>query len=221
MKIYLTKIEPLKKELSEVLPLINCNRREKVSKIIVEEAKLQSLYAGLLVRYAYLQENLKTPWNEVLVDTDKNGKPKFVNVDGIYYSISHSKNYCLVVFDDTPVGCDIQYNQNVQENIVERFFPASEINMYKSAIDPQIQKRIFYQLWGMKESCSKLDGDGIPYGLSRYVYHNDELAFDNELNKNVNIKYYSSIIDYTITVASNDSKKFPDFINLVDASDLY
>lgn len=216
MKIYLAKIEPLKKDLNKIIPLLNADRRERVMKLSNEKVKLESIYGGLLIRYAYLNEMHELPWEELKLSRTENGKPFFENADSFHYSLSHSKEYCALAVDDLPIGCDIQIKRdmNKEKTIAKRFFTESESKLCD-------EQDLFYRMWSMKEACSKLTGDGIPLGLSRYIYTGEKNAYDSSTKDNINIHYYECMADYILAIASREKEVFPKNIEIVEVKDLY
>jgi len=79
----------------------------------------------------------------------KNKKPYFVNAD-LHFSISHSKDFAAVCFDNQPVGFDLEYKK-------ERDFEAL-LKRYK--VPAKDAKNIFYRFWCEYEAKLKL---GLPH----------------------------------------------------------
>ena len=89
--------------------------------------------------------------------TDK-GKPYFAEEAGVYFSISHSKDYWACVVADEPVGMDLQFHkQGKLEQVSSRFFHPDEV----AWLETQTWPASFFEIWTAKESYVKWTGDGI------------------------------------------------------------
>lgn len=75
---------------------------------------------------------------------DKNGKPMFKNTD-LFFNISHSKNYIVAVFDNSPCGIDIEL---IKPRDLEK------LSKYYHRDFNSIEK--FYEFWTQKEAEYKL-----------------------------------------------------------------
>ena len=86
------------------------------------------------------------------------GKPYFAEEMGIYFSISHSKDYWACVLADGPVGLDLQYHKEGRlDQIPGRFFHPQEALWLKG----QEARTAFFEIWTAKESYVKWTGEGI------------------------------------------------------------
>lgn len=75
----------------------------------------------------------------------ENGKP-YIDGNEVYFSISHDKDLLLIVFDDIPVGVDIQFYHEVNNNIKKVLM-----------IDSDDSKEIINN-FSAKEAIIKLEG---------------------------------------------------------------
>lgn len=132
--------------LIERLPLW---RRENLSRLKNESARLSSLGAGLLWRRV-MEENGLDPFRPVrLLEA---GKPVFEQGDA-WFSLSHSDEICLCALSDASVGADVQELRPAKLSIARRFCPAERERL--EALAPEEQSRALIALWARKEAWVK------------------------------------------------------------------
>ena len=84
------------------------------------------------------------------------GKPFFVGVPEVHFSISHTNGLWVCAFAARPVGLDAQARRPVHtEPLIRRCFHAREQAYLERCPDA------FFALWAAKEACVKLTGAGI------------------------------------------------------------
>lgn len=156
-------------------------RQAKIDKLKRPEDKRLSLGAELLLErmlrengFADLAENRRGYYT-------KSGKPYILHPDQtpgddvvppVHVSISHSKNYTMVVLSDTVVGCDIEFSNANNVNclsLAKRFFHAEETR------EVEAEKSVFYSLWTLKEAYTKCTQIPLPTTLRK----NMKDAFEN------------------------------------------
>ena len=221
MKIYACKIVPDLEKEEVCITLLDKNRRKKVEAMSSNAKKIQSIQAGLLLRYAYIQERGATGWEQVEVSKTENGKPYFENEPDLFFSISHSAQYCVVVLSNIPVGIDIEKKKDAKERIAQRFFTPEEKERFTNC-DEDKKQELFYEIWCAKEACCKISGMGISRGLNRLCVIDDTKALDKIEKKHMLLKSYSDIKDYQCicAVQEDDYLKnnmcFADKIQILD-----
>ena len=90
-----------------------------------------------------------------------NGKP-FVDKEGIFFNISHSKGRVVCAVSDKPVGVDIEKLTEKPteeiENFAKRYFVENEI----FALERENYSSVaFYEIWTRKEAYSKMLGSAL------------------------------------------------------------
>ncbi len=96
----------------------------------------------------------------------ENGKPYFEGASGVYFSISHSKEYWACAVSDGPVGMDLQYHKAGRfDRIPERFFHPQEALW----LEGQESTSAFFDVWTAKESYVKWTGKGIDRHFKEFV----------------------------------------------------
>lgn len=129
--------------------------------------------------------------NPVIIKNDS-GKPYLKDLD-LYYNISHSKDLLVIAFNETEIGVDIEYHNNLRrfEKLVNHYFFNDEQLIY----DKTKSLDYFYLIWTKKESYSKFIGTGI-------------IGYFNNLPSNYRLKTLSYKIKfiedyYTLSISSN------------------
>lgn len=124
-------------------------RRENLSKLKNESARLSSLGAGLLWRRV-MEENDLDPFQPVRIL--EAGKPVLQRND-LWFSLSHSDEICLCALSDAAVGADVQEIRPAKLSIARRFCPAEREML--EALAPEKQSRALIALWTRKEAWVK------------------------------------------------------------------
>lgn len=127
------------------------------------------------------------PWNPIFFS--KNGKPYRKN--GLFFSISHSRNRIALLISSKECGIDIQEVQNKDfDSMSERVLSSREHSLYLKSKD---KPSFFTSCWVRKEAYLKRIGTGIT-SLSELKKFDEDLTtfsiFDNEGNR-----YYYSYIE--------------------------
>lgn len=91
----------------------------------------------------------------------ENGKP-YIELDGVHFSISHTKGLCACAVANTPVGIDCEYVKGRDKEdmlrFAKRYFTENEIALLeKGGYCPTD----FYKIWTAKESCIKKRGTNM------------------------------------------------------------
>ena len=141
--------------------------RGRFARIQLWQKRLQSLAAYHLLKEMLRQQGISLP----AIETDPQGKPFFPERPELHFNLSHSGDMAACALGVHPMGVDIQQYGGLRPAVARRCFSASELTWYESQTDPAEKERIFYQLWALKESFSKLTGQGIrmPYCQLNFI----------------------------------------------------
>ncbi len=94
-----------------------------------------------------------------------NGKP-FINKEGIFFNISHSKGRVVCAVSDKPVGIDIEKLTEKTDtdikNFAKRYFVENEISLLEKE---DFSAEVFYTIWTKKEAYSKMLGSALSKNL--------------------------------------------------------
>lgn len=219
MKIYAAKVCEIQDKLYERLfYLIDRKRLEKATTLKNEKERQRSIYAGLLLRHAFLEEgHSEDAWQRIEIAEGSYGKPYLSNCEGFFYSLSHSGEWAVCAVDDMETGADIQKVGALKMAVARRFYSEEEHDRLLS-YEPDRNKQTLelYRIWAAKESCVKLTGRGIGAGISRYVTDSAYTQIkDTEKNDRFFIQLYEDIPGYIICVCSR-RECFPKSIIITD-----
>ena len=141
--------------------------RGRFAQIRLWQKRLQSLAVYHLLKEMLRQQGISLP----AIETDPQGKPFFSERPELHFNLSHSGEMTACALGVHPMGVDIQQYGGLRPAVARRCFSASELTWYESQTDPAEKEKIFYQLWTLKESFSKLTGQGIrmPYCQLNFI----------------------------------------------------
>lgn len=110
MKVYIAQMYEVEEAKEQRLcSLLDNNRAQKVSGFQNRKERTRSIFAGLLLRYAFLQEGYGIDaWQQVEIIEGTYGKPYLKGYSAFHYSLSHSGEWVACAVDTMPVGIDIQ-----------------------------------------------------------------------------------------------------------------
>ena len=113
---------------------------------------------------------------EMPILKDARGKP-YVGKDGVYISIAHSHERCLVAVSNSEIGVDIEYRSKDEARLIriaERYFTEKEAEYVKAKPSER-----FYEIWCAKESFIKFTGEGMARPLSSFCVFDSPLIFSH------------------------------------------
>ena len=138
-------------------------RREKLAALRVPDKRRQSVGAELLLRQALADAAPGFPWPPE-IRAGEYGKPAW-NVEGLFFSLSHSGRLAACAVADRPLGLDLQKPEPYREALARRFFaPEEQAYLLASAN----RDRDFCRIWTMKEAWIKAVGTGLRTPLSSF-----------------------------------------------------
>lgn len=143
----------------------------------------------------FLIKTLKTNglFFDFTIGVKEKGKPFFINNKEVCFSISHSKHYVAIVIDNQEIGVDIEETRQGKKSIAERFF-AKEENDYLNNYQDDIYDKAFTQLWTMKESLVKQNGEGIADNFNTKKIVPKQFSFETTIFYD-DLKIYSKYIE--------------------------
>src|SRR5574344_177239 len=84
-------------------------RKDKINRFRFENDKVSSLLSGILLR-CILSEKTMIPAHELKFYYGEYGKPFLSNAVSCCFSMSHTRNFSVMVTDNFSVGIDTEYN---------------------------------------------------------------------------------------------------------------
>ena len=142
-------------DLAEYAALLPPERREKIARLRIENDKLLSLVAGLMIRRVT---------GDAPLTVNEHGKPYASG--GVYFSASHSGRCVAIAADDSEVGLDVEkLSDKDVMRIARRFYHPNEQRCVELADDT---RRAFTRVWTRKEAYLKQLGIGIATDLKAF-----------------------------------------------------
>ena len=183
IKIFAYKIDENNADiLLDKMSLLSLKEKEYVCRYKFEKDRLRSLIGRLMLfvfadRYtdeSFKEVNIITGTDEfteekisdIVISIDENGKGRIENREGLFFNISHSKDYCVLALADEEVGVDIQEIKPLKTNIPKRFFTEYDNEYIDQSEEGRIER--FTEVWSAKESFAKLTGNGIGEGFATF-----------------------------------------------------
>lgn len=194
-------------EYEKYIKFISEKRKRRIAGFRFDKDKIVSLCSELLIR-CKLSEILNTKPNEIIIETDNNGKPYVSNFENIFFSLSHSGDMILLAIDTCRIGADIELIKKDNTALAKSFFTNGE---YDFIINSEDSVRSFYMVWTMKEAYLKMTGEGIINGLDNFDVFN--------ANFNKMLKNYSDSDKYMTAICKErwDKKELnPVKVNIRD-----
>ena len=101
------------------------------------------------------------------ISSHPGGKPFFVDVLDLHFSLSHTEGEVALAFSRSPVGFDMEKSGRRANflAVAKRFFTSDEVLSIEAF--GASTGACFLELWTAKEAVLKLEGTGISGGLER------------------------------------------------------
>ncbi len=220
MRIYTAKTYELQaEEEKQLFELLDEDRIQKVTAIRSREERTRSIFAGLLLRYAFLRAGYDAAcWKQAKIGRGPYGKPYIKGFREFYYGLSHSGEWVACAQDTAPVGIDLQEMKPWKMTLARRFYHETEYArlLTLDGADPCRQAEEFYSMWTAKESAVKRNGRGIGAGISQYVTADDyRKVCDIDSGRTYYTRRYDSVKGYMVCVCS-ETDFFPDVPENID-----
>lgn len=149
-----------------------------------------------------LSHYLNKEQKDISIKKNKNGKPM---VDGIYFSVSHSRCNVVQVFSKiAEIGVDLEYKNNKRLflKLAQRYFHESEYKKLTQLQNPEALD-LFYNLWTAKEAVCKAEGGRLWYYLAdNYLTKNLNLT---PIINGMNLHHLNTLSDFSLCIAYANS----------------
>ncbi|MBR6549399.1 MAG: 4'-phosphopantetheinyl transferase superfamily protein [Clostridia bacterium] len=178
--------------------LLSPARKQRISALKQPEDKQRSLAVELLLCFALKNEfsNITLPAS---YHYDSNGKP-ISNMDGIYFSLSHSGRYVACAVAPYSIGVDIQWQKEADQKTVEKVLTKNQLEMIRT-MPPKKQQSAYYDFWCLKEALYKVTGEGSVRQPTEFEFSN--LGGRLGISKDeLNLQNYSTVPGYSLGVCA-------------------
>ncbi len=207
-----------------LLERVSISCAKKVSEFKLYDDAQRHLIGELLARYALWK--LTGKWSKENFEIGNKGKPSPEGLNGIFYNISHSGKWVVVIAGDSNVGIDIEKIRNYPAGVADRFFSEIEKSLINSASTEIEKQELFFTIWTLKESFLKAIGKGLTKSLSSFTVQRDQLGnwhlvSDSETSGFI-VKSIPFIEGYKLSVCTASPFVFQgiDFVTIKDFTDL-
>lgn len=207
MRVYTARTYELQTaEEERMCALLDRDRIQKISALRNKAERRRSIFAGLLLRHAFLQAGYdEKVWEQAETGKGMYGKPYIKGYPDFHFGLSHSGEWAVCAADTVPVGIDIQEMKPWKMTLAKRFYHEEEYNrlLALEGVDQDRQTEEFYSMWTAKESAVKLSGRGIGAGISQYVTARDYSCIrDADSGQTVRIRRYNTLKGYMLCICS-------------------
>lgn len=103
----------------------------------------------------------------------ENGRPYLSRAPACCFSFSSCPQGFISAWSNThSLGLDIEdLNQEIEIlELAKQFFSSAEANSVEQEQDGETRKRVFFQLWCLKEAALKSIGEGLPFGMDKFQF---------------------------------------------------
>ncbi|MEK5405772.1 4'-phosphopantetheinyl transferase superfamily protein [Paenibacillus sp. FSL W8-0439] len=177
MEIY--AIDTSKPEAEEHYELlvnqVSLEKQHKLDRFLHREDALRGLYADVLLRWLVCRQ-LKIPNASLQFTYNAFGKPSLLNAPAFHFNVSHSGKWVVCAIDDHPLGIDIEQLRPIDFEVGRVCFSDTE---YDALMQQDAESRLdyFYDLWTLKESFVKAEGQGLTLPLKSFSFELEARPF--------------------------------------------
>ncbi|OAZ41977.1 4'-phosphopantetheinyl transferase family protein [Paenibacillus polymyxa] len=198
---------------------VSLAKQHKLDRFLHREDALRGLYADVLLRWLACRQ-LKIPNASLQFTYNAFGKPSLLNAPAFHFNVSHSGKWVVCAIDDHPLGIDIEQLRPIDFEVGRVCFSDTE---YDALMHQDAESRLsyFYDLWTLKESFVKAEGQGLTLPLKSFSFELEtqpSIGFTTEgfTTEYCHFKQYELDPDYKMAVcAAHD-----DFAQVVQQVDI-
>ena len=181
-------------EIDSFYQKIYKDKKERIDKYKNDITKKRSIIGEILLSRLLEKNNFN--YEELSFYTNKDGKP-YIKDNPIYFNISHSNDFVVVVISNKEIGIDIEKIRDTNINIINQFCTDKEkeyilnsSNIYKS----------LFNIYTLKEAYIKMKGTNLSQiNNIEFIINKDIICND----KDVSIIQIKDIDNYIISIIEN------------------
>lgn len=147
---------------------VSLEKQHKLDRFLHREDALRGLYADVLLRWLACRQ-LKISNASLQFTYNAFGKPSLINAPSFHFNVSHSGKWVVCAIDDHPLGIDIEQLRPIDFEVGRVCFSDTE---YDALMRQDADSRLsyFYDLWTLKESFVKAEGQGLTLPLKSFSF---------------------------------------------------
>ncbi len=171
-------------------------RKQRMLSLKQADDKQRALAVELLLCFAVKNE-YPTMDLPISYHYDSKGKP-ICEIENIFFSLSHSGRYVACAVSSHPIGVDIQWQKETNQNAVEKVLTKNQLDMIRS-MPPKKQANAYYDFWCLKEALYKVTNEGSIRQPTEFEFSN--LGGRLGISKGaLNLQNFSTVPGYSIGV---------------------
>lgn len=151
-------------EDTHMYDLLSEKERESLDKIRDTSRRQLKLHTHARLRQKAARRLNIRP-EELVWQTEEHGKPFFSPQNGLYFSLSYTKDASVLILSDHPVGIDIEKIRSHRMRFSKNLGTPHELSLLRAAPDDLL---LFYTFWTRKEAWLKLTGSGLTVPLTTF-----------------------------------------------------
>ena len=183
-----------KDEINNFIDKIYTLKRNKIKKITNQE-KNKKFIIGEIILSKLLKKYYNLDYSKLKFNINKFGKPYIVDKN-IFYNISHSNSYVVVVISDKEIGIDLEKIRPVDLKTINYFATEFE-KKYILKDKNNIEKRLF-EIYTLKEAYFKMKGENLnKIKEIEFTISNNSISCNDKL---VSLKLNYIIPNYIIAI---------------------
>lgn len=168
--IYFMDVDQLNIEESIWKESIPADRFEKMKKYRRNVDKQLLVGNEILFEYGIQKVRPDIEPSEFVRGVDAAGKPYLLNVEDVYFNMSHSGCYAVCGFAERPLGVDVEKVQELDLSIAEAYFTKKEYDDIIGRDTREKKLDRFFDYWVLKESFLKSIGLGLSVQLNSFEF---------------------------------------------------
>ncbi len=151
--------------LEALAPEASPARRDRAARFRDPLDALRCLAAEALLRQA-AKDLCDLEPGRLATTTGAQGKPRFVDLPGLHFNLSHAGLWVLCAWDVRPVGVDVEVERPLHSGLAQAALSPEESRSLQ-ALPEDLRRAAFCRLWTLKESLLKAAGTGLGHDPRR------------------------------------------------------
>lgn len=180
-------------DYKDMFNYLNNNDKNKINKLIRNNDKKLSILSKYLLK-SILSQKYHLDYNKIYYN--KYGKPL---INGIYFNISHSNDYVVLVFSNNKIGIDIEKIRKVDLNIINNFCTTKE---REYILNSESSYKSLFEIYCLKEAYFKMIGANL-FNMKEIEFNISNTISSSKDNLNIILNH--EIDNYIIAIIEEAS----------------